>query len=261
MCNRRILGILLGVAFLAGTTFIACTPPQNVRPAAPGGYGDWMANDPGEWPRITMINQIEYTDAQHPTAACGFLLDTGDEILAATAKHVLIYFKSETMDSVSFQGTLKTWRMFPKDSPEEQVLIDRLVNEDPSEPLESIPSDRDWLLFTLRERSEAIQPLRLRSTPLEKGEQVYVIGWRYPDEGRQRVHEGRFVRIDEGSVIVAIGALEDNTIPGLSGAPVIDGAGYVIGLMSTKFGKHQRLAPADYPRSLLEKREQETPTE
>ncbi len=68
-----------------------------------------------------MINQIDYTDKKHPTAACGFLLDTGDEILAAAAKHVLIYFRSEAMDSVSFKGTLETWRMFPKDAPEEPL--------------------------------------------------------------------------------------------------------------------------------------------
>jgi hypothetical protein len=37
-----------------------------------------------------MTNQIEYTDGMHPSAACGFLVDTGDEILAATAKHVLM---------------------------------------------------------------------------------------------------------------------------------------------------------------------------
>jgi len=191
--QRSISRLSLGAVLLVAMAFVVCAPAESVRLAVPEGYGAWMTSDPGDWPRITMINQIEYTDTHHPTAACGFLLDTGDEILAATAKHVLIYFKSETMDSVSFQGTLKTWRMFPKDSPEDQVLIGRLVNEDPEEPLKSIPSNRDWLLFTLRERNEAIQPLRLRSTPLEKGEKVYVIGWRYPDQGRQRVHEGRFV--------------------------------------------------------------------
>jgi hypothetical protein len=201
-----------------------------------------------------MINQIEYTDTQHPTAACGFLLDTGDEILAATAKHVLRYFKSETMDSVSFGRTLKDWRMFPKDSPDDVVVIDALVNEDPQEPLEEFPSSRDWLLFSLRESTPAVQPLRLRSTPLRKGETVYVIGWRYPDEGPQHVHEGRFVRIDKGSVLVFIGALADNTIPGLSGSPVIDAQGYVIGLMSTKSGKLQRLAPVGYAREVIDKR-------
>lgn len=201
-----------------------------------------------------MINRIEYTDREHPSAACGFLVDTGDEILAATAKHVLIYFKSETMDSVSFGGTLKTWWMFPKDSPGDAVVLDRLLNEDPREPLEHIPSSRDWLLFTLRRATDAVQPLRLRSTPMEKGETVYVIGWRYPDEGPQRVHPGRFVRMDAGSVLVSVDALADNTIPGLSGAPVIDSRGYVVGLMSTKAGNLQRLAPAKYALELLAKR-------
>ncbi len=201
-----------------------------------------------------MINQIEYTDSKHPSAACGFLVDTGDEILAATAKHVLKYFKSEAMDSVSFAGTLETWRMFPKDSPGDVVVIDALVNEDPNEPIERIPSSRDWLLFTLREATDAVQPLRLRSTPLRKGEIVYVVGWRYPDKGRQRVHEGRFVRMERGSVLVSIDALKDNTVPGLSGSPVIDAEGQVIGLMSAKAGKLQRLAPADYVQDLVAKR-------
>jgi hypothetical protein len=131
------------------------------------------------------------------------------------------------------------------------VVIDRLVNEEPNERLERIPSSRDWLLFTLRETTDAVRPLRPRGTPLEKGETVYAIGWRYPDEGLQRVHRGRFVRMDKGSVLVSIDALKDNTIPGLSGAPVIDAKGYVIGLMSTKAGNLQRLAPVSYALDLL----------
>jgi len=248
-------GVLLGILSM-------CGPPTEEETAAVlPDREPWMTENPGDWPRITMINQIEYADAEHPIAACGFLLDTGDEILAATAKHVLIYFKSESMDSVSFQGNLKAWRMFPKDSPGDLVVIDRLINENAREPLERIPSSRDWLLFTIRERSEAVQPLRLRSTPLRAGETVYVIGWRYPDEGRQRVHEGRFVRRDKGSVLVSIDALTDNTIPGLSGSPVIDAQGQVIGLMSTKFGDLQRLAPVDYARGLLEERRRERDAE
>jgi len=72
---------------------------------------------PSEWPPITMINQIVCSDTNYAVAGCASLLDTGDEILAATAKHVLRYFKSESMRSVSFWGTLRTWRMFPKDAP------------------------------------------------------------------------------------------------------------------------------------------------
>jgi len=248
--------LFAGVSLLGILLVLACAPTDVAHSTEPGPVSPWMNEGPTDWPRIAMINQIEYTDTKHPSAACGFLVDTGDEILAATAKHVLIYFKSEAMDSVSFAGTLRSWRMFPKDSPGDAVVIDELVNEDPKEPLERIPSSRDWLLFTLRETTDAVQPLRLRSTPLEKGEIVYVIGWRYPDEGPQRVHRGRFVRMDKDAVLVSIPALKDNTIPGLSGSPVIDAKGYVIGLMSTKAGKLQRLAPASYVWDLLAKRRQ-----
>jgi len=226
------IALLLGILLLFG-----CTPKDLPHSNDPETVSDWMTEDPADWPRIAMINQIEYTDSEHPSADCGFLLDNGDEILAATAKHVLIYFKSEAMDSVSFEGTLKAWRMFPKDKPGDAVVIDRLINEDPKERLERIPSSLDWLLFTLRKTTDAVQPLRLRFTPLQKGETVYVLGWRYPDEG---------------SVLVSIDALKENTIPGLSGAPVIDANGNVIGLMSTKAGDLQRLAPASYAGDLLE---------
>ena len=244
-------GHLASVVVLLGMLALACNPPVIPESAEPGPAADWMTSDPADWPRITMINQIEYTDAEHPSAACGFLLDTGDEILAATAKHVLTYFKSEAMDSVSFGGTLTAWRMFPKDSPDDVVEIDRLLNEDPQESLESIPSGRDWLLFTIGEVPARIQPLRLRSVPLQAGETVYAIGWRYPDEGLQHVHQGRFVRVDEGSVLISIEALTDNIVPGLSGSPVIDAKGYVIGLMSKNAGKLQRLAPAAYAWEVL----------
>jgi hypothetical protein len=215
----------------------------------------WIEKPQNEWPQITMINQIEYTDRNHPVAGCGFLLDTGDEILAATAKHILVYFKSETMESVSFNKTLKLWKMFPKNNPDDVVVIDKMINENPEEPLEHIPSERDWLLFTIKQRSPNIQPLKFRSGPIKKGETVYIIGWRYTDKDcPQVVYEGNFVRPEKGSLLITTKELSDNTMPGLSGSPVIDSKGYLIGLMSQKAGKMERLSSLDYPRMLIEKR-------
>jgi len=74
-----------------------------------------------------MINEIEYDDQHHPVAGCGFLLDTGTDTLAVTAKHVLTYFKSGAMSSVSFRGTLKEWKMYPKDNPADVVIVDSRV--------------------------------------------------------------------------------------------------------------------------------------
>ncbi len=221
----------------------------------PKDYGQWMAKPQSEWPQITMINQIEYTDKNHPIAGCGFLLDTGDEILAATAKHVLVYFKSANMKTVSFDNTLRLWRMFPKDNPDDVVVVGELINEDKQELLGDAPVGQDWLLFTLKERSPDIQPLKMRSGPIQEGETVYIVGWRYSDKDcSQVIYEGNYVRSEEGSHLVTTRELSDNTMPGLSGSPVIDSRGYLLGLMSQKAEKMERVSSTDYLRMLIDAR-------
>jgi hypothetical protein len=220
----------------------------------------WFKQPPEAWPRITLVNQITYTDTHHPIAGCSFLIRIEDEVLAATAKHILVYFKSGSMEGVDFRGTLEAWKAFPKDRPEDVVLFDRLINGDPDEPIDRIPADRDWLLFTVAERSGNIRPLELRNTPLEEGERVYIVGWRYSDKDcPQVVYPGNFVKVDGGTVLISTEDLADNTVPGLSGAPVIDAAGRVIGLMSQKAGKLERVSVLDYPRQILGERAGDAP--
>ncbi|MFH1701637.1 MAG: serine protease [Candidatus Zixiibacteriota bacterium] len=222
-------------------------------------YGQWMKKPQSEWPQITMINQIDYTDKNHPIAGCGFLLDTGDEILAATAKHILIYFKSESMKAVDFNNTLKLWKMFPKDNPNDVVILDKLINANPDELLgQQVPPAKDWLLFDIKEKSNSIQPLKFRTGAMQEGEPVYIIGWRYTDKDcPQVIYEGNFVRAEDGSVLLTTKELSDNTMPGLSGSPVVDSKGFLIGLMSQKAGKMERLSSIDYPKEILGERAEE----
>ncbi|MHC4126692.1 MAG: S1 family peptidase [Planctomycetota bacterium] len=227
----------------------------------PDAYGSWMELPQEGWPKIAVVNQIDYTDGHHPVAGCAFLLEVGDEVVAATAKHVLTYFKSAEMDTVDFRGTLRSWKMFPKDRPSEVVVVGDLINRDPQEPLQRIPCEKDWLLFTVKRTSEEIQPLRFRTTTLQPGEPVFVLGWRYTEvDCRQLVYEGAYIRSEKGSVLISVEKLIDNRIPGLSGAPVIDARGYLIGMMSRGSGRNQRLASTDYPRGLLEGRADSRPS-
>jgi hypothetical protein len=212
----------------------------------------WIDRPQEQWPQITMINHIEYVDQEYPVAGCSFLLDTGQDTLAATAKHILTYFKSEQMTSVSFGNTLKSWTMYPKHNRHDLVIVDRLINESAEEPIERIPPKRDWLLFTTRQRSPNIQPLQFRIAPLQPGEKVFIVGWRYSDKDcTQRIYEGRFVESLDGSLLISTEVLADNAMPGLSGAPVIDSSGCLIGLMSRKHGKMEEPSSIEYPRQLL----------
>lgn len=257
-------GALRALAILS-VMLIGCGTPDEPGPsAAPSGprlaptlenYGSWMQAPSDRWPRLALVNRIQYDDADHPIAGSGFLLDTGDEVLAATAKHVLSYFKSGRMDSVSFDGSLKAWHMFPKDSPGDLVVIDELIHEDAGESLEGVPAGRDWLLFTVKERSEQLQPLRFRRGPLTKGEPVFVVGWTYREIDRpQLVREGEFVRRDGQTLLIDVKALSRNKVGGLSGCPVLDAEGYLIGLMSQGYGELSRVSAIDYPTALLAER-------
>jgi hypothetical protein len=244
--------ILLSMALLLG-----CSPSESDSSLPQAGQDlglrDWIGHPMDQWPQVAMINNIEYEDKHFEVAGCGFLLDWEGEIYAVTAKHVLTYFKSQEMDSVYFQDTLKQWKMYPKDNPEDFVLLEELINEDAGESLAKVPPERDWLLFRVKERSARIQPLKFRITPVSPGEKIYILGWRYTDNDcTQRIYEGEFVKALEGAVLVDAEALADNTMPGLSGGPVIDGHGDLIGIMCQKSGKLQKAASTDYPRSILE---------
>jgi predicted O-methyltransferase YrrM len=213
----------------------------------------WIDKPQKDWPQITMINQIEYVDKQFPIAACSFLLETGKGVFAVTAKHVLTFFKSASMTSVSFGDSLKNWVMFPKNNPADTVVIDALINENPDEPINQIcPSSVDWLLFSIKSRSDNIQPLKFRSQPLEPQEKVYIVGWRYSDKDcPQVIYEANYIETQDGAVIISTKTLQDNRMPGLSGAPVIDSHGDLIGIMSQKYGQMEKLGSIDYPKRII----------
>lgn len=214
----------------------------------------WTRAPEKEWPHVALINEIEYTDKHYPIAGSAFLLDTGSDTLAVTAKHVLTYFRSKSMKTVSFNNTLKSWKMYPKDSRDDVTVVERLVNEDADESIDGVPCHRDWLLFTIERMSQNVRPLKLRKSALEPGEQVFVVGWRYTDRGAQRIYKGEYVRSEKGSILISVEELADNTVPGLSGSPVLDSQGDVIGLMSKKAGRMQRASAIDYPKAVLKER-------
>lgn len=199
----------------------------------------WISLPRKQWPTIALTNHVYFENGDryiHPSfdyAGTAFLIDNGDEILGVTAKHVLWIARNKKTNKVQINSDLGRWIMKPKGNSSDSVVIDKLLNEDSTEVLEGPAStilERDWLIFSIKSRSRKIHPLTPGYTPVKPGETVYIIGNPYGDSTVQ-VLESRI--LNKLGMDILIEQLPDKPIPGLSGSPVIDSNGFVIGIFSS----------------------------
>lgn len=184
---------------------------------------------------IALVNRIEFTNPKYdqPKFSCGFLIKYNNETFAVTAKHILKIIKPENMTVLSLENYVKNWTLHSLNDKSEMVVCDKLLNEDKSELLESKSAYyNDWLVFSIKENSSGITPLEIRKTPLIQGEKLYVVGWtRTIEYGPQRVYEFEYYKTILNRIL-----LKDILVPekfgGLSGAPVVDENGLLVGIVS-----------------------------
>lgn len=202
----------------------------------------WMAGCLGQevtsdkaFEEIALVNGIEFVNPKYdqPKFSCGFLIKYNNETFAVTAKHILKVIKPESMKTLSLEGHIKNWALYPLNNKSEIVICDKLLNVDKSELLDAKSSYyNDWLVFSIRQNSSHIVPLEIRSTPLIQGEKLYVVGWtRTMESGPQRVYEFEYYKTVSNRIL-----LKDILVPekfgGLSGAPVVDENGLLVGIVS-----------------------------
>lgn len=184
---------------------------------------------------ITLVNKIDFFDAKldQPKFSCGFLLNYNDQTYAVTAKHLLKIIKPENMKTLTFDNNIKSWSLYPLENPSETVICDKLLNENKAENLEAKSTyDNDWLVFSIKENHSKVKPLQVRTTPLTAGEKLYAVGWtRKMESGSQRVYEFEYYKTIGNRIL-----LKDVIVPekfgGLSGAPVVDEKGLLVGIVS-----------------------------
>jgi hypothetical protein len=198
----------------------------------------WVKKPMSDWPQVAMINEVwykngeRYVDPSFQYAATGFLVDTGTDTLAATAKHVLWVAKTKTMKSVDLQGHLQRWIMHPKTNFKDSVVIDQLINRDTAEILNGPGStiiERDWILFTTRYVSPNIQPLIPRYTKVHPGERIYYFGCPYEEPECVR-EESTVLEVQGNRILFAFP--KDAHLMGASGSPLVDENGFLIGILS-----------------------------
>jgi hypothetical protein len=170
----------------------------------------------------------------HPSfeyVGTGFLIDTGTDTLAVTAKHVLWAAKTLTLNRVDINDVLQKWMMHPKRNLKDSVIIDQLINTDTTEILQgekATIAQRDWLVFSTRYVSPNIQPLKIRYTPVTEGEKIYYFGCPYDDE-HCSPKEAKVLEVKGNRIVFS--RPPQASVGGASGAPIVDTQGYLIGIL------------------------------
>lgn len=190
---------------------------------------------------IGLINNVSYNNASfnNENASNGFLVQYKDNTYAITAKHILIMAKTDKMQFVDFEGELQQWKLHPKNDKDHYVILDQLLNTNKRDSLTWSYMDtnwdtyNDWLVFSVKENNTNHKPLQFRKKPLIKDENLYVIGWSYKDTlGPQRIYTYKFEEI-EGDYYNLKQIEGPESLGGLSGSPVVDKKGKVVGLVSS----------------------------
>jgi hypothetical protein len=169
--------------------------------------------------------------------------------------------RNKKTKTVQVNDQLQRWTLRPKGNHRDSATVDRLLNEDSTEILEgkaSSVTERDWIIFTVKQSSPALHPLKPRYTPMKPGEKIYILSNAYADSAAT-IHTGK-VLSKLGLDILIERDLPDH-LPGCSGSPVIDTNGYLVGIVSSsstdgKTGKAVTIATStEYLQDVLLKKD------
>jgi hypothetical protein len=215
----------------------------------------WVDLPVSDWPDFALTNTIRFTDTTFTELANAFLIDTGYDTLAVTCKHIFLVFKNIGLKHIDPGASLVEWYAYPKDQVNKKVVFGDMINRDINEETREFNTlkDRDWIIFHLRSGSNGVYPLKIRTEPLKKGENVYSVGW----SAIQKTEEPLLVRMqvyeNMGNYCYISTSGEDIDPHGSSGSPVIDSNGHLVGLVSGAEGNLGVIAAVPYLVSLFEK--------
>lgn len=190
---------------------------------------------------IGLINNVSYHNPKfnNNNASNGFLISYLNNTYAITAKHILMIAKTNKMKFIDFENELKEWKMQSKNDSTKYVILNKLLNQNRSDSLTwnyintKWDTYNDWLIFSIKENNSNHTPLKFRNKPLKTNELLYAVGWSYKDSiGEQRLYKYKFKKTENNyHSLVEVSGPE--SLGGLSGAPVVDIDGKVVGLVSS----------------------------
>lgn len=199
----------------------------------------WADKPLSEWPELVFTNDIEFKDTTYTGIANAFLVDTGDDTLGITCKHIFLIFMHEDLPTIDLGENFIRWKVYPKGNEDKFIIFGEMINKNSDEMVDAFNTlkSRDWLLFEVDDIPEGFTPLKIRTKPAQEGEIIYCLGWPY----KQKKGSPSLVKMEifrNAGPYYYVNTLTENVDPaGRSGSPVIDANGYLVGIVSGAEGR------------------------
>lgn len=196
---------------------LSCNPVQQ-KP-------EWMISDKAKWPQILLTNHIDFKGRAIVNGASAFLVQTPTEEIICSAKHLM----GEAMGVEppvpidSFDYLLNEWLFYPRISTKstDTFQVTKLLNPE--------LNNFDIVLFQFEPKSKTIQSLVPELSPVKQGDELIIIGCQYSSyDCDQNFYHATAIDYDENNMLWLL-ALDKFSVPGFSGAPVINEYGKVVG--------------------------------
>jgi len=194
----------------------------------------WMAQPAAQWPQFVLTNEAKFKGSTALEGASAFLVQArSGKVFAATARHLLGENGGvePAVPRSKLDGLLEKWTLFPRTARTQIVEVAPFPMSLPEK------SQDDWLLLSVKNTAAELPatPLKLRRKPVAIGERVHLIGVAYAEPTvRQKVYTGKVTQRGYGTSF-RYDIDPPVNIQGFSGAPIVDDAGYVVGVMTVWF--------------------------
>lgn len=218
-----------------------------------------LAMEPAGTALTVGVNDVQFNaEAEQPFLGSGFVIEHQGNLYGVTAKHVLLMRKGGPTANTDIQDQLAHWRL--RDPRSGKALsLGRLLNGNASEPVNIEVLKQDALLFELDDAGP-FKPLHLALQDPKPGDQLHAVGCTYASEAScaQDTYAGSLVESQGPNLLIDLGNQPLDALFGLSGAPVLNEAGELVGIVSnvlTDATGTPRFAPVNtaYLRTLLSK--------
>lgn len=221
----------------------------------PNEQEPWIKKTISQWPNFALTNTIKFTDTIYKDIANSFLVDTGYDTIAVSCKHIFMVFRNNNLRTINLGNDFLNWNMYPKGQIDKNIQVSHLINKNNNEPIGQFNTlkNRDWIIFKTSNKHNDIYPLKIRYTPIKKGEVVYAVGWGHEQTSKTPSLIKMQMHKNLGNYYYVLTKTENINPAGRSGSPVIDKNGYLVGLISGAEGDLGVIASVKYLKEIFDK--------